>query len=484
MPINLKQLFIKCGVFLFGFAAAINLNCHAAYSPAGYSIKTIETPKDVRFHITGLDIDKDGSIVCATRIGDVWRFKNNAWQLIADGLHEPTGLLIEEDGTLLVAQKPELTRLVDSDKNGIFDEYIRIADGWEFHDNYHEFNFGPVKDLQGNIYGALNLGHQTPDAFKYGGMDSAGGYRGWAYRVTPTGKFEPWAYGLRSPAGMGVSPKGEIFFSDNQGDWVGTSKIHLLRQNEFYGHPASLIDLPEFNRAKVAAMTADDFNKMRELPNVWIPHQEVANSPGNLVWNSTGGKFGPFENQIFVGDQTQSNIFRVLLDKVGDEYQGAVITFMDGFQSGNIRLAFDKKGSLWVGQTARGWAARGGKPFGLEKVEWDGTQPFELETIKLNSNGFKLVFTQDIAKKTIDTSSFTVSHWHYHYNQKYGSPKVDVTPVQVTHAKSTTDPKALEISLPLVRNKVYGIRFNGITSKTGKKPSSNTVYYTLNKLYQ
>ncbi|MEI8619163.1 hypothetical protein P4S63_25280 [Pseudoalteromonas sp. B193] len=92
------------------------------------------------------------------------------------------------------------------------------------------------------------------------------------------------------------------------------------------------------------------------MKNQWFGyHVEVANSPGNPEWNTTQGKFGPFEGQIFIGDQTQSNVFRVLLDQVNGKYQGAVINFMNRFQSGNVRAEFDVNGQLWIGQTARGW---------------------------------------------------------------------------------------------------------------------------------
>ena len=45
---------------------------------------------------------------------------------------------------------------------------------------------------------------------------------------------------------------------------------------------------------------------------VWLPHGMVANSPGNPTWDTTGGKFGPFGGQMFLGDQTLSNLFRVV----------------------------------------------------------------------------------------------------------------------------------------------------------------------------
>jgi len=453
-----------------------------SYHPDGYSIVTVQTPQDVSFHITGLDSNDQGVIYAATRLGEVWRLENHQWFKFAEGLHEPTGLLIDHDGSILVAQKPELTRLKDTDGDGVADEYQHFASGWDFHDNYHEYNFGPSKDQNGNYFGTLNLSHNNPDAFTLGTMGSAGGYRGFAYKVNSKGKFQPYAWGLRSPAGIGASPSGEIFFTDNQGDWVPTSKLHILKEGKFYGHPVSLIDVNGFDREKITALSVEQLSAMSEKPVVWIPHIEVANSPGNPEWDMTGGKFGPFNGQMFVSDQTQSNVFRVLLDKVNGEYQGAVINFMNRFQSGNIRLNFDQTGQLWVGQTADGWGSQGGKPFGLQKVIWDGTNPFELLDIKLTVKGFHLSFTEALDGNTVTKDSFNAQHWHYHYSEKYGSPKMDLNSLDITKVSLSRDRKSIDIELPIVAGKVVQIDFSGLRDQKARSVSVGKVYYTLNQL--
>ncbi|NVK26097.1 MAG: hypothetical protein HWE10_14305 [Gammaproteobacteria bacterium] len=452
------------------------------YKPDGYNIVTVETPKDVRFHVTGLDSDAHGVIWVATRLGEVWYLKNNTWSKFAEGLHEPTGLLVDDDGSILVSQKPELTRLIDSDKDGVADAYIPVANEWQFHDNYHEFTFGPVKDKAGNLYGTLNLSHNNPDAFTMGAMGTAGGHRGFAFKVNSKGKYSPYAHGLRSPAGIGASPKGEIFFTDNQGDWVPTSKMHLLQEGRFYGHPVSLIEIEGFTKEKVQNLSLETLEAMSEKPVVWIPHVEVANSPGNPEWNTSNGKFGPFEGQIFIGDQTQSNVFRVLLDKVNGKYQGAVINFMNKFQSGNIRAEFDVNGQLWIGQTARGWGAQGGKPFGLEKVVWDGTNPFELLDIKLTKTGFKLTFTEALDASTATSESLSAQSWHYHYSGNYGSPKKELTQLSISNISLSNDKKSIDIALPLAADKVVQIDFPGLKDVNGRHVSVEKVYYTLNEL--
>lgn len=465
-------------IFTFLAAGIVSLFSLQAAQPDGYTVETIKTPERVLFHATGLDVAKDGTVYCATRYGDVWSLKDNKWTHFAQGLHEPCGLMVDEDGSIVVSQKPELTRLVDINKDGKADDYIKINSDFEFHNNYHEFNFGVLKDNEGNFVGTLNLAHGDKDALKLSTMVSQGGYRGWAYKVTPDGKFIPWASGLRSPAGIGKNPAGDIFYTDNQGDFVGTSMLHQITKDAFYGHPVSLLD-KGYSREKIKNMKEEDWDKFRTLPVVWIPHGEIANSPGNPEWDTTQGKFGPFKDQFFIGDQTRSNIFRVSLQKVGDIYQGCVIDFMTGFQSGVIRLKFAPDGALWVGETGRGWTARGGKQYGLQKVTWNGTVPFEIQDVKMTKDGFKVTFTKEIDKTTAE--NFKIDSWWYKYHRGYGSPKMD----QVNdHKKSISlgsDNKSIEVKMDLTEQRVYGFYFSNIKSSDGKSLANPNAFYTLVK---
>ena len=86
----------------------------------------------------------------------------------------------------------------------------------------------------------------------------------------------------------------------------------------------------------------EDYEKLWKRSAVWIPHGELANSPGEPIFDYTGGKFGPFAGQMFIGDQSRSNIMRVSLDKVGGEYQGVIFDFVNRLQTGCIRMPLAK----------------------------------------------------------------------------------------------------------------------------------------------
>lgn len=41
---------------------------------------------------------------------------------------------------------------------------------------------------------------------------------------------------------------------------------------------------------------------MRTVESIAFPHEVMAHSPTQVLFNNTGGKFGPFAGQTFVGE--------------------------------------------------------------------------------------------------------------------------------------------------------------------------------------
>jgi hypothetical protein len=469
--------------------------------PHGYSVETIDPPKDskgreIQFGIGGIDFDENGKAYIAARVAGVWTLDSSGnWQQFADGLHDPQGIRVLPDGKgVYVSQKPEITLLRDTDNDGAADVYENFCDQWTFAGNYCEYVHGLPTDAKGNMYINLNLadgggGDNTPHLTNKVGamsMGTTGGYDGWMMKILPDGEAIPWAFGLRSPAGLGINRKDEIFYTDNQGGWVPTSPLYHVRPGGFYGYISSMIDLPAFKEGKrnLKDVSRDELVKRSRKPVVWMPQSELMNSPSNAEFDYTEGKFGPFKGQIFIGCQARSNIVRVDMQKVRGEYQGAVFNFVDHLQSGCMRLKFDSTGRLWIGQTGRGWASRGNKLYGLQRVVWDGEMmPFEMQSMKLTHEGFKVTFTKPVDEKTaLSTESYEFNNWHYHYHVQYGSPKVDLKNLPFKVSRLSKDKKTVWFDLPLTTDKVYHLICKGLKAEDGSMMSNSHAYYTLNWL--
>ena len=478
----MKFLLTPIGILLASFCIQTS-----AQIPSGYRLETISIPRGA-VSILGLCHKPDGTLAIATWEGEVWEYKDKIWSKFAENLMEPNGIYYDaKDGAYYVAQKPELTRLVDLNKDGVCDRYECVTDEFGVSGEYHEYHFGPVVDSLGRKYASLNLGARgeftVPDGKPFGvgggNMSYNAPWRGWVYRSDRRGHFQPLASGFRSPCGIGMSPNDELFITDNQGDWVADCALYHVREGNFYGHPASLPARPDFTKDKVLSLTAKDFEKIRTPPAVWLVREAIANSPGSPVWDTTGGKFGPFDGQIFLSDQRQSNYFRCGVEKVDGEYQGWCLDFLRGTESGPVKMSFDKKGRLWSAQVGRGWFSKGGKRTALQYAEWDGkTIPFAIHSTSLTKTGFSVRFTEKIGKKIIPN----VSSWSYHYYSTYGSPPVDQKDLKVSNYKLSQDRMTVTFDIPLETNKVYAIQFTEQKNTKGKLLDFNTLYYTLNKL--
>src|SRR5260370_19480299 len=170
-------------------------------------------------------------------------------------------------------------------------------------------------------------------------------------------------------------------------------------------------------------------------PAILFPYGKMGQSASGIDCDLSGGKFGPFDKQLFVGDQTHSKVMLVFLEKVNGRYQGACFPFRAGFGSGNVPVRFGADGSLFAGGTSRGWGSRGNKPFAVERLVWTGKMPFEIHEMRARPDGFELTFTQPVERATAgDPKSYRMSTFTDIYRAEYGNPEEDQTKPTITRA--------------------------------------------------
>lgn len=463
-----------------------------------YQLTTIPTPANVLLEVGGLAFRPDGKLLACTRRGEVWLLSNvNSedpekvqYKLFASGLHEALGLHVEGKDVFVV-QRPELTRIRDRDGDDTADEYTTLCDQWGVSGDYHEYAFGPARDRDGNFYVTLNLGFT-------GGHQAKAAWRGWCVKITPKGEMIPHAAGLRSPNGVAFSPEGDLFYCDNQGEWVATNKMHHIRAGDNFGHQASLAWVKHSPFAKSllesypSGMLYDGQKGMANVaemppvapPCIWFPYGRMGQSVSEPRWDTTAGKFGPFAGQCFVGDQTRAIVMRVALEKVKGQYQGACFPFRSGLQCGVNRLAFGPDGALYIGQTRRGWGSLGGKDYGLQRLAYSGVLPFEMHSIQVTNSGFDVTFTQPLDAATAERlEAYSITSHTYYYWKTYGSPPQDVRAEKVRSARVSEDRRRVSLTVDgLKRGRVYELRLNGVKAKDGSDVLHPEAYYTLNEL--
>ena len=479
--------FLSIGTLLLACAGI----AHAQQQSDFYVREEIPLPAGEVMELGSIALMPDQKIAVTSRRGDLWictgaygsDLSQVKWQKFAEGLHEPLGMFWK-DGWLYLTQRPEVTRIKDSDGDGRGDVFETINSDWGIKGDYHEYAFGSDADKEGNIWTVFCLtGSFTADS----------PWRGWCMRITPKGEMIPTCSGIRSPGGIGFNAEGDVFYTDNQGPWNGSSSLKWLKPGSFQGNPQGNKFYAETTAIGKRPVEPNDKSRIiterkriAEFvpPAVVFPHAKVGHSPSGIVADTTGGKFGPWEKQLYVGEQTKSEVQRVCLEKVNGLYQGAVFHFLSGFEAGIVPIRQGEDGTIFVGGTNRGWGSSGSKAFTFERVRWTGKVPFEMHAISALNDGFEVSFTAPVDPETAgDPASYAMNAWTYIYQAEYGSPEVDKVTPKITSVSVSPDKKKVRLKADgLVQGHVHHIEAKGVRSAAGAKLWHPQGWYTLNEI--
>lgn len=463
-------------------------------------------PDGLALEVSGLATVDERRLAVAIRKGEVWLLdgvyeeppNNVTYKRFALALHEPLGLL-KRGNSFYTVQRSELTQLRDTDGDDVADEYLTIAKGWGTTGNYHEYAYGPKLDGDGNLWLTLNIGmgisgEQRTRLVRNPTLGvSQAPWRGWGMKVTPDGELVPVCAGMRSPCGLGANRAGDMFYTDQQGNWVATNSLHHMRTGAFFHHPEALasMSLPGSPIKDITSVPSglplpEALKRLPQLkpPAVWFPYKKVGQSATDIMLDDSGGKFGPFDGQLFVGEFTLSSISRVFLEQVDGEYQGACFPFREGFASAVIRMEQGTDGSVFVGLSNRGWSSLGTAAYGLQRLVWTGQTPFEIKEMRAKPDGFELVFTKPVNRETASaTTAYSMSSHTYTYHSTYGSDEILKQNPTIEQATVSEDGRRVHLIIVGLREYfVHELEASGVRSTDGEPLLHPRAYYTLNSI--
>ena len=431
------------------------------------------TPLHIKqLRVTGMDWLPDGRLAVCTweRTGSVYVVTNAndpqhaKWHRFAWGLSEPLGLKVV-GGHVYVAQKQELTRLIDADADGFAETHECIANSWEVTDNFHQFTFGPVYQ-NGSFYLALAVSVNAGGATTNPQVKD----RGTIVRIDPkTGAYEVVSAGHRTPNGLGLGPNGDLFVSDNQGDWLPGNKIIHVREGIFNGHRYE---------------PAHPFTqKAPSPPALWLTQNEISNSPTEPCLISKGAYAG----QIFFGDIHYGGIQRGALEKVEGQWQGSAHRFTAGLRGPVNRLRVGPDGAMWLGQlgVTSNWGEPGKQTEGLQRLQWNDAPVFDLRSASVRTNGFVLEFTEPLAVgQGWDVAAYSASQWRFVPTVHYGGPKVDEEMLEISSASVSADRRSVFLEIKgLQEGRCVLLRVaKELAAESGRPLWSGDAHYTLNKI--
>lgn len=472
----------------------------AAEADPSYRIESVSLPDNVPPEIGALGFTPSGRLVVALRRSDVLMATPVEdpgafeWSLFASGLHNPCGMEVVDDDEMVISQMPELTRIRDTDGDGTADLYRNIASPWGMSGNYHETNH-ITPDGEGGWFVAVGTASHNGPVFynvrgeysmigRRGRNYSAVSWKGWILHVDAEGKTTPWASGFRMHNGILFDSGGELWAGDNQGDWKGTTPFYHIQKGRFYGHVASLVwDESWPAGADPLEAPLEKIDEMRTRAAILLPHQEMNRSASEPVEIPADGSFGPYGGQILLPDNNGNRITRLMLEKVGGEYQGACAQFYEGrgLRLGNNRAVFDPTGTtLYVGQTSRGW---GQLAEGLQRISFTGEAPFDVLRMSLTKKGFRLAFTRPPEEGAASETTFRMRRYRYENTAEYGGEKLDVSPVEINGTRRV-DQETIEIDVADLAGDgwIYELAIEGMKDREGRDLRTGLFCYTVFRL--
>jgi len=384
----------------------------------------------------------DGTGVLVTIDGDVWLLRGLAspsglvaWRRFASGLHEPMSLAIR-DGEIFAFDRNGLWRLRDTDGNG-------EADAHEMFSNV----FGQTADLR-EFPSQVRLGPGGEFVISKGGQQATtqGKHNGSVLRLSADGKRATvLGWGFRQP-NIGVHPHtGLVTASDQQGQYVPSTPLHLVRDAQFYGFLAPFEPIEKY-----PAPIAD--------PLTWLPHP--VNASGlSQAW-LFGARLGPLNDELVHIGYNRPELFRVLWNHRGTRPQAAVVSITHAFDypplNGSVNPA---DGQLYIaGFQILGWGNIIDVPAGLGRVRYTGAPVLLPREVLPTDRGVLLRF--DVAldpARARDPANYSLQSWGYRRTYKYGSPqyKADGTPGQDAHPASAAylapDGRSVFVAAPGLR---------------------------------
>jgi cytochrome c2 len=418
-------------------------------------------------------LDGLGNAVGVTFDGDVWlisglkgELEEVTWRRFASGLHEPMSVVVK-DGAPFVYDRNGIWKLADSNGDGECDRYEMFCNLFAQTAETREFP------------NSMKLGPDGSLFISKGGQEGTtrGKHNGTVIKVAADGKsFEVVGHGLRQPF-IGVNPvTGLVTASDQQGNWVPSTPIQVIRDNPFYGH------LPTVAKGEA-------YPKEVAEPLVWLPHP-VNPSGATQVW-ALDERFGPVAGEMIHVGYNRPELFRVVM-KGSDGLRpssAAVMSFTRELEFGPLNGKVNPAdGQLYV-VGFQVWGTTAKALSGLARLRYTGAPRVLMKELTATDKGVILKFNAKLDKTVAeDPANYSAERWNYRRTEKYGSPhlKLDGSSGQewmtASSAYLSEDGKSVMVGFPEMKAGVQQMRIGwGIKGADGL-PAQNTAYFTPSEL--
>ena len=414
----------------------------------------------------------DGRAALVTFDGDVWLVSGLVgdlsavtWRRFTSGFHEPLGIATR-GGDLFVFDRNGLWRLPHPGQTGEAEVHELFSDAFAQTAETREFASG------------LRVAPDGSFVLAKGGQQSAttGRHNGTILRVAANGQsVQVLGWGLRQPF-IGVDPvTGMVTASDQEGNYVPATPIHIIRDGQFYGFLSSRMPKEQYP-APIAE------------PLTWIPHTINA-SAASQVWLNNA-RMGPLNGACLAIGYFRPELFLVLLNERSPHPQAAVVSLTTDLPFAPLNGAVNPvDGQLYL-TGFQIWGTVAPQISGLARVRYTGSPSPLPRVVAPFAQGILLKFDEPLAPAVATNPvNYSVERWNYRRSAAYGSPHLlrDGHPGQETmlptSAYLSADGRAVFLGLPDMHT-VMQMRVGwAVTAQNGNRLEQDA-YLTVHELSQ
>lgn len=432
-------------------------------------------------------LNDQGDAAGVTFDGDVWLISGLkgdlgkvTWRRFASGLHEPMSIVVRnaELGTRNAESKTDSalrtphSEILVFDRNGIWK--LVDTNGDKECDRYEMFCnlFAQTAETR-EFPNSMKLGPKGELYISKGGQEGTtfGKHNGTVIKVAPDGKkMEVIGYGLRQPF-IGVHPQtGLVTASDQQGNYVPSTPLHIISDHHFYGHLPTIAPKEKYPETITEPLT-------------WLPHP-VNPSGVTQTW-LVGAKMGPVNDEFIHIGYNRPELFRVLMNTRFARPQAAVTSFSRNFDFPTLNAVVNPAdGQLYV-TGFQVWGTVVKRLSGLARVRYTGKPRVLLKEVTPTDKGLLLRFNAKLdTTLASNPDSYNAERWNYRRTPDYGSPhlKLDGSTGQewltASSAYLSKDGMSVLVGFPDMKAGVQQMRIGwGLKSADGLK-AENTAYFS------
>ncbi|MDI1314799.1 cytochrome c [Prosthecobacter sp.] len=437
-------------------------------------------------------LNDQGDAAGVTFDGDVWLIsglkgdlEKVTWKRFASGLHEPMSIVARPRTLNNKTTKPDAKNSTFNVQSSLLNVDLFVFDRngiWKLVDTNNDKECDRY-EMFCNLFAQTAETREFPNSMKLGPKGelfiSKGGQEGTTYgkhngtviKIAADGKsMEVIGYGLRQPF-IGVNPKtGLVTASDQQGNYVPSTPLHIISDHHFYGHLPTIAPKEKYPETITEPLT-------------WMPHP-VNPSGVTQTW-LLDAKMGPLNDELIHIGYNRPELFRVLMNTHFEKPQAAVVSFNRNFDFPTLNAVVNPAdGQLYV-VGFQVWGTVVKKISGLARVRYTDKPRVLLKEVTPTDKGLLLRFNEKLdTKLATDPDSFNGERWNYKRTFEYGSPhlKLDGSSGQewmtASSAYLSKDGMSVLVGFPDMKAGMHQMRIGwGLKSADGDK-AENTAYFS------